>query len=215
MEFLETVEAFFVATVRRGLVLRQADADLAREWERRGVPIDVVRRGVEEGVKRFLAGAEAHAPLPATLKYFRMSVEAEFEAWQRARAQGYVPAAAAAPARDLNGPARELLEGRLAGGATQAVEAAIREALTALADGATPAALLEETDDLLAEAAIDGAEAAVRERLRARVRAAVDAARRHGAGQAAIDDVRRAETRAAAGEAGFESLVDALVSSRQ
>ena len=63
-ETLERLEAYFLNITRKGLALRSGDIDVLRDWMARGVPEDVVRRGVAEGVRRFLATSEPTAPLP-------------------------------------------------------------------------------------------------------------------------------------------------------
>lgn len=209
--YLEQVEAFFVATVRRGLALRPADVDVVRDWEARGVPFEVVRRGIEVGVKRFLESAEPRRPIPAVLKFYRVHVEAEWEAYRRALAQGALPVErpAGGPGRDLASEAVALLSRRRAEARTPGEAAAIDRAMARVKAAAAGGALVAElatVDDLLASAAIEAFPD-----LAARVRASVAAAAARGLGAAAMEDIRRAETRAAAAETGYKSLVEALL----
>jgi LmbE family N-acetylglucosaminyl deacetylase len=67
---------------------------------------------------------------------------------------------------------------------------------------------LAAIDDELARAAIDGSPALVE-----RVDRLVRAAAARGLGNAAVADIRRAETRAAAAELGVPSLVEMLLTS--
>lgn len=218
--FLEQVESFFVATVQQGLALRPGDIEVARDWERRGVPFDVVRRGVADGVRRFLATAEPHQPLPGVLKYYRTFVEAEFRAWQRARALGMGIAAApraVAPSTDLAERALEVLTAW----ATQAGDAPSRTVFLAAADrvrarerGRPVGDLLDALDDWIASELL--ARTAADATWRGQVAAALQAARRRGVGTAALADLERAEFRAAAAEhAGYSGLVDACLAGRE
>jgi hypothetical protein len=214
--YIEQVETFFVGVVRRGLVLRQSDVDVAKDWEARGVPVDVVKKGVTVGIARFLEAAEAHEPVPATLKYYRTFVEKEVEAYRREVARGVVRGGPrdAAPSRDLRGEALERVRVMRAA-ARSAAEAAALDAAAARLEAAGPGgavvAALDDLDDALARAAIESAPEPVRARMEARIRGVAEAAARQGIGSAAAADIARAETRAAATEVGFASIVDALL----
>lgn len=218
--FLEQVESFFVATVQQGLALRPGDIEVARDWERRGVPFDVVRRGVADGVRRFLETAEPHQPLPGVLKYYRTFVEAEFRTWQRARVLGMGVAAApraVAPSMDLAERAIDVLTAW----ATQAGDVAARAVFQTAVDrirsrerGRPIGDLLDALDDwiaveLLARTSSDAS-------WHGHVAAALGAARQRGVGTAALADLERAAIRAAAAEyAGYSGLVDACLAGRE
>lgn len=213
--FLEQVESFFMATVQQGLALRPGDVEIVRDWDRRGMPFDVVRRGVADGVRRFLATAEPHHPLPGVLKYYRTFVEAEFRAWQRARSLGFGGATArpAASTSDLATRAAAILArwaNEALDGTVQAIFGRAAVAVRTRDPGCPVGQVLEEIDDRLAlellAALPDDAS------WRPRVEAALVAARRRGVGAAALADLERAEIRAAAGEfAGYAGLVDACL----
>ena len=213
--FLEQVESFFMATVQQGLALRPGDVEIARDWDRRGLPFDVVRRGIADGVRRFLATAEPHQPLPGVLKYYRTFVEAEFKAWQRARALGFggVSPRPVAPASDLATRAGGILE-RWAGEATDGVVRAIFERAAVAVRESAPdrpiGQVIEELDDRIAADLLDAMPDDAP--WHPRIEAALAAARRRGVGAAALADLERAEVRAAAAEfAGYAGLVDACL----
>lgn len=214
--FLEQVESYFLVTVQQGLALRPGDVEVARDWERRGVPFEVVRRGVADGVRRFLASAEPHQPLPSVLKYYRTFVENEFKAWQRARALGLGGAAiprTVAPAVDMAARALRILarwEGAQADEARRTVYAQAAARIREREPGVPVGAVLEDVDDAIAAALVAATPADAP--WRAGKEAALDAARRRGVGASALAELERAEIRAAAAEvAGYEGLVDACL----
>lgn len=216
--FLEQVEAFFVSSIRRGLSLRSSDVDIARDWDRRGVPMEVVRRGISEGIRRFLATAEPHAPLPGVLRYYRTFVEAEFQAWRRARSQGIGPGVKfqrPSVAVDLVAVAMEILATWKMAASGDAERTVYESAAAMLLERATrePAgALLELLDDDIARGLIAALPAVTREKVLAEIKVGVAAARARGVGAEALGELECAEMRcAAAREAGFRSLVDATL----
>lgn len=214
--YLAEVEEFFIATIRKGLMLRTHDVDLIRDWEARGVPLDVVRRGIATGIHRFLEGSDPTSPLPTSLKYYRTFVETEFERYCRASSlQRTFDAMRSRPRVAAVNPVERALGvlARLAGKAANPGEARRHESAAAhlrglIERGVGPAEALDDTDDFLVQAFLDEARPEVRRRVEARVRRRVDDASRRGLGPAALADVERAETRAAvADESGFEGLV--------
>ncbi len=51
--YLVTVEQFFLTLKDSGLALSATDYDLIQQWESRGIPVNVVCRGIENGVAEF------------------------------------------------------------------------------------------------------------------------------------------------------------------
>lgn len=211
--FLEQVETFFVNFVRRGLMLRPSDIAVIKDWEVRGVPLEVVRRGVVLGVARFLEAAEPHEPVPATIKYYRTFVEKEFEAYKREMGRGAVRTSVVSSHNDLRTRAiskiRELLatvsytEARLLDRALQQLEAERPEG--------SIVSLLEELEDALAKSAVEKAPHEVRSQIEARLSNIRTAALRQGIGEVAIEDIVRAEMRKAALEIGCVSVINSLL----
>ena len=52
--YLLTVEQFFLTLKNHGLALSATDYDLIQQWECRGIPINVVCRGIKNGIIEFL-----------------------------------------------------------------------------------------------------------------------------------------------------------------
>lgn len=220
--YLAQVEEFFIATIRKGLMLRAHDVDVIRDWEARGVPLDVVRRGISTGIHRFLERSDPTSPLPSSLKYYRTFVEAEFERYCRASSlQRTYDAMRSRPRVAADDPVERAFEvlARLAGEAATPGEARRYESAAArlrdsLQRGVGPAEALDDTDDFLVQAFLDEAPPEVRRRVEARVHERLEAASRRGLGPEALADVARAETRAAAAsESGFEGLVARVLGS--
>ncbi len=224
-ETLERLEAYFLNITRKGLALRSGDIDVLRDWMARGVPEDVVRRGVAEGVRRFLATSEPTAPLPVVLRYYRTFVEAEFAAYRRAVEQGRVVAVAAGPhpvaatgRADLSGglgaAAKAWLEARRdqAPGDARAVWESALAALEGVPAHGSMVEALERLDDEVLAGLVAAADPAARQRVEQRVRETVEEARRRGAGVDARADLEVAERRAAAAdECGYRSLLEAAL----
>lgn len=213
--YLREVEEFFVATIRRGLVLRPADVEAAKEWEGRGIPLDVVRRGILLGVRRFLESAEPHEPVPASLRYYRRRVEDEFKAWQRAVGRGLViPLPRGEGQRDLRAAATAFLQARgaEASGEERAALGRCAARLAAMAPGDALHAVLLELDEILVIACLACVPTDLRAAIEARARALADDARRRGLGPQAVAEVEKSALRAlAVSQAGFRGIVDAVL----
>ncbi|MBP7125247.1 hypothetical protein KBD49_02660 [Myxococcota bacterium] len=215
--YLERLESFFLSLIRKGMALRAADVALLREWQQREVPEDLVRRGLQEGVRRFLATADPGAPLPSSLRYYRSAVEAEIAVWQRARDQGRrigseFPAARAAP--DLQEVAMAHARASMEQAPNEPARALWREALEALENRHPSESLLDlldALDDRLARGLVRCAGDEVWQETEERLGRTLADARQRGAGPEALADLQRAGIRAAAEErAGFRGLLDAV-----
>lgn len=77
--YVEIVTDFFTGIRGRGLVLSPAELDLVRAWEARGIPAEVVCRGIEMGVVAAEAVRPGRPP-PQRLAYYSASVEEAFRA---------------------------------------------------------------------------------------------------------------------------------------
>lgn len=215
--YVEQVEAFFVSTIRRGLMLRSSDVEMIRDWQARRVPLDVVRRGIVAGITDFLSSSDPHEPLPATLKYFRTRVEAEFEAHQRAVERGLVFSATTGTgsAPDLLVQARGLLE-RWSGETSVPTRKAVFDGAIGRLDNAEDEsgvlACLESLDAFIVEALMETAPAATADRIRLQVSQRIEDAVSRGLGRTAQADVERsALLDAVAEEFGYPGLVKTLV----
>ena len=75
-DYLITVEQFVLSLKESGLSLSAIDYDLIQQWEKRGVPVKVVCRGIETGFGKF----ESTNPRQLTrvsLSYLKVFIEEE------------------------------------------------------------------------------------------------------------------------------------------
>jgi hypothetical protein len=146
------VAEHFLGLCGRGLMLSPLDQELVADWERRGLPLAVVLRGLRNGMEEAAIFRAPGAGAPRTLRALRLSVEDEWRAF-RSRAVGDAPP----PPPSETGAARARLSAarlRLAEAATSAPaawRAGYEEALGAL-EAAFPGATLERADQAIAAA---------------------------------------------------------------
>jgi hypothetical protein len=149
------VAEYFLGLRGAGLLLSPLDQEQVSEWERRGLPVPVVCRGLRRAFEEHAAGAPPNAPRPRSLRACRGAVEAEWRAYRSGRvgdAPAPPPEADAARARlDAAGAFLE----RAARGAPPALAPAYAAGLDVLrrepAEPANPAAL-DAVDALLTRA---------------------------------------------------------------
>ena len=79
--YLVTVEQFFLTLKDSGLALSATDYDLIQQWEGRGIPVNVVCRGIENGVEE-LGRQNTRQPSRMGLSYLKVFVEEEMEKFQ-------------------------------------------------------------------------------------------------------------------------------------
>ena len=108
LSYERVVAEYFLALRGTGLMLSPLDAEQIRAWERRGLPVAVVCRGLHRGLEE--ARREREASLPRSLRAFRRTVEDEWRAYRGGRV-GESPALPdeAALASRRRGLARDLL----------------------------------------------------------------------------------------------------------
>lgn len=75
MDYLATIEQFFVVLRRSGLMLSAQDVSLVEAWREAGVPVDAVCRGLARGAERYRASHGSETRLPHTLRFYRRDVE--------------------------------------------------------------------------------------------------------------------------------------------
>lgn len=146
------VAEFFLGLRGKGLMLSPLDQELVADWERRGLPVAVVCRGLRLGMEEHLQRRAPGASAPRSLRALRFAVEDEWKAFT-ARAVGDAPAppsseTAAADAR-LAAARQRLTEA----GATApaAWRAGYLEALEALSSAA-PGSALDRVEAAIAAA---------------------------------------------------------------
>lgn len=76
--YLVTVERFFLTLKDSGLALSATDYDLIQQWEVRGIPVNVVCRGIENGVAEFDRQNNRQSSRVG-LSYLKVFVEEELE----------------------------------------------------------------------------------------------------------------------------------------
>ena len=77
-DYLVTVERFVLSLKESGLSLSATDYDLIQQWEGRGVPAQVVCRGIETGFIEF-ERTNPRQPTRVSLSYLKIFVEEEIE----------------------------------------------------------------------------------------------------------------------------------------
>jgi hypothetical protein len=108
LSYERVVAEYFLALRGTGLMLSPLDAEQIRAWERRGLPVAVVCRGLHRGLEE--ARREREANLPRSLRAFRRTVEDEWRAYRGGRVgDAPPPPAEAALASRRLGLAREML----------------------------------------------------------------------------------------------------------
>lgn len=76
--YLVTVERFFLTLKDSGLALSATDYDLIQQWEGRGIPVNVVCRGIENGIAEFERQNNRQSSRVG-LSYLKVFVEEELE----------------------------------------------------------------------------------------------------------------------------------------
>ena len=74
--YLVTVERFFLSLKDSGLMLSATDYDLIQQWESKGIPVNIVCRGIENGVAEFATQRQSSR---MGLSYLKVYVEEEME----------------------------------------------------------------------------------------------------------------------------------------
>jgi hypothetical protein len=83
LDYPAVIAEYFLALRGAGLLLSPLDEELVEAWERRGIPVAVVCRGLRRGVERL---AEERPPRPArSLRALRFAVEDEWRAYRAGR----------------------------------------------------------------------------------------------------------------------------------
>ena len=70
--YLVTVEQFFLSLKDSGLMLSATDYDLIQQWESKGIPVNIVCRGIENGVAEFATQRQSSR---MGLSYLKVYVE--------------------------------------------------------------------------------------------------------------------------------------------
>ena len=150
LDYRTVVTEYFLGLRGSGLMLSPLDGEVVAEWERRGVPIAVVCRGLRRGLEDL---AERRAGGPRSIRALRFAVEEEWDAYRAWRVgDAPAPPQEADAAGDRLARAREIVAdaGRDADGAEREGYRAAWRALARAAEG--PGSPLERVEAALAEA---------------------------------------------------------------
>jgi hypothetical protein len=85
LDYHAVVTEYFLGLRGAGLLVSPLDEELVREWERRGVPVAVVCRGLRSGLEDSAVRRAPGAPAPRSIRALRFSVEDEWRAYQLGR----------------------------------------------------------------------------------------------------------------------------------
>jgi hypothetical protein len=88
LDYGAVVAEYFLALRGVGLLLSPLDEELVAEWERRGIPVAVVCRGIRAGLEQL---ASAGARRPRSLRAVRLAVDDAWRAYRSGRV-GEAPA---------------------------------------------------------------------------------------------------------------------------
>jgi hypothetical protein len=106
-EYLRAIEQRFVALRGRGFMLSPRDLDIVERWRGAGVPVRIVLRALEDGVKAFVDRNTPGMPLPSSLAYFENQVDKVAILWRERTMSWGVSTKPGAPGG--SSPARSLL----------------------------------------------------------------------------------------------------------
>jgi hypothetical protein len=116
LSYQAVVAEYFLGLRGAGLMISPLDQELVAEWERRGLPVAIVCRGLRAGLETLVEQRAPGATLPRSLRALRFAVEDEWNAYQRQRVGDAPPP----PAEDAAAEARLEAARRLLGDAGRA-----------------------------------------------------------------------------------------------
>ena len=106
-EYLRAIEQRFIALRGRGFMLSPRDLGIVERWRTGGVPVRIVLRALEEGVKAFIDRNTPGMPLPSSLAYFENHVDKATVLWRERTMSWGVSAKPGAPG--ASAPGRSVL----------------------------------------------------------------------------------------------------------
>ncbi len=108
LDYRTTVAEYFLQLRGAGLMLSPLDQEVVAEWERRGIPVAVVCRGLRRGTEDL---AERRSGGPRSIRAVRLAVEDEWRAYQGGRVgDAPAPPTETEAARARVAAARNILE---------------------------------------------------------------------------------------------------------
>jgi hypothetical protein len=215
LSYQAVVAEYFLALRGSGLMLSPLDQELAAEWERRGIPVAVVCRGLKAARETLIAERAPGSPPPRSLRAYRFGVEQEWNAYRRGRvgdAPPPPPEAEAALSRLEASRARLLEAGRSSDGARREAYRAAWRALAAAERTLGPRPTLDgveaavaAADQALLRAYVEGLSRPERAALGARIRL-LAGDRPRATSRRAFRETLRLHLSEAASEAGYLGL---------
>jgi len=85
LSYQAVVAEYFLGLRGSGLMLSPLDEEQVGDWERRGLPVAVVCRGLRAAHAALLATRAPGAPAPRALRAYRFGVEQEWNAYRHGR----------------------------------------------------------------------------------------------------------------------------------
>jgi len=85
LSYQVVVAEYFLGLRGAGLMISPLDQELVGEWERRGLPVAVICRGLRRGLEELVEQRAPGASLPRSIRALRFAVEDEWNAYQRQR----------------------------------------------------------------------------------------------------------------------------------
>jgi hypothetical protein len=151
LSYQAVVAEYFLGLRGAGLMISPLDQELVAEWERRGLPVAVVCRGLRQGLETLVEQRAPGATLPRSMRALRFAVEDEWNGYQRQRVGDAPPPPAEASAAEARLLAARALLGDAGRAATGPRRDGYREAWRAL-DGQYAGTPLERVEAALAQA---------------------------------------------------------------
>lgn len=132
LSYQAVVAEYFLGLRGAGLMISPLDQELVAEWERRGLPVAVVCRGLRAGLETMVEQRAPGATLPRSLRALRFAVEDEWRAYQGQRVGDAPPPPAEAAAAEARLEAARALLGEAGRAASGPRRQGYREAWRAL-----------------------------------------------------------------------------------
>ena len=135
LDYATVVSEYFLGLRGAGLMLSPLDLEQVRAWERRGLPVAVVCRGLRRGIDDAVRDRAPGAGLPRSLRAYRLAVEDEWRAYRSGRVGDAPPPPDGVSAAERRiAAARSLVEsaGEASTGARREAYRAAAEALRAV-----------------------------------------------------------------------------------
>lgn len=91
LTYQAVVSEYFLGLRGVGLLLSPLDEEQVRTWERRGIPVAVVCRGLRRGLEELVTARPAGTPPPRSLRAYRFAVEDEWRGYRQGKVGAGLP----------------------------------------------------------------------------------------------------------------------------